>query len=157
MCAGSVCVTCAFLWWWCVCGHCRSAWLDFATHFQPLPHHFPSFSSCVCGSVKITAATTTATATTERVQHGELHYFCENLLNMPNTQRCMQSGISRARWGEQGWVSIGAEPVGGSGRQSTGAITESSPSRRGIAYALAHICDINKLSPSAGVGNEWEC
>lgn len=24
--------------------------------------------------------------------HWALHYFCENLLNMPNTQRCMQSG-----------------------------------------------------------------
>jgi len=60
--------------------------LDPTTHKQPPVFH----------CVRITAATTTTTwgKTTTRVQHGELHYFCENLLNMPNTQRCMQSGKS---------------------------------------------------------------
>jgi len=88
--------------------YCRSAWLDFATlTLPPSTKHPPPH---LFHSVRITAATTTTTTTwrgennNARVQHGELHYFCENLLNMPNTQRCMQSGkSSQVRSARGGW------------------------------------------------------
>lgn len=85
----------------------RSAWLDF-TQQQRQHQQFPFYWYCLYArEMKTNTHTHTHSRNSntsrrrrqgkdvcggEGSRHRALHYFCENLLNMPNTQRCMQSG-----------------------------------------------------------------
>lgn len=101
----------------------------------------------------------------EDSRHRALHYFCENLLNMPNTQRCMQSGKPTRQPNDP--PTHRPCPFSLCLCSSTPTPYESHPTRqtqpsranqpwhcvqRTLARA-AHICDINKLSP---VGEDEE-
>lgn len=119
-----------------------------------------------------TAATKTTRTWSGELAHWALHYFCENLLNMPNTQRCMQSG-QPARPTIRGspkprpspaTPTLSISPESSNRRQKPSQAEANQPWHCvRHAYSLAHsqlaarssrlaahICDINKLNPGSG-------